>query len=364
MKNIENINCFKQTSQHTDFGLLTTLVTETGIAQHGSISFGEKTLLANYIYHNNETYTLVYTIIDKEGNIESFAENEGILPTLFLSPDEENFVSVIPYHPGKELEISIPVFDRENIILPKGNKPFTGKFIGTTNLFSIFFEVDIWANSKPDKLLAIEFNNKAISKKHNIKIDLPRNNKIFISDNEIHLLSGTGKGWLHRQIDENGNMKRQRLLSPNQEHFWEILSLSFEKNAYILCEENGEISIETISEEGKSATSVLVNIKDEFFNVWQPVKISKDSFVTRFNTEFGNGWFTTKQNTLVEIYYSKACKGYKNLLTDKVLELDDEKLVISTINKTTNNGYAVVFYPATERGNKNKKLIILNRQIK
>ena len=364
MKNIDKANPFKSTIKKTDFGTLTTLVTDVEISAKESIAFGEKTLLTNYIYSENSTYNLVYTVIDIEGNTESFVEDDGILPTLFLSPNQVNYVSVVPYHPDKELEISIPVFNREKTELPKGTRPFKGKFIGTSNQFSVFYDVDIWSDTKPDKLLAIEFKDEAIKKNHNVKVALPRNNKIFISSNEIHLWAKDGSDWLHRQIDEKGNEIKQRKIDTKQKYFREVLSLSFDKNSYMLTQENGTIVIEIISTDGKSNTIELIDITDPFFNTWQPVKVSEDTFVIRFNGEFGNGWLTTKNDQLLEIFYSKGEKGYKNLVTNEVLQMDNAKLVISSINKTTDNSYSVVFYPMTDQKTKNKEIIILNRRIK
>ncbi|NDV59308.1 hypothetical protein [Bacteroides sp. 519] len=363
MKKLEEVNPFKSTVVKTDFGTITTLLTESGISEHGSISFESKTLLANYVYAKNETYKLVYTVVDKEGKHESFAENDGILPMLFLSPENEAYVSVVPYDPDKELEISIPVFNRESIDLPKGSRPFVGKFIGTTKLFSIFYDVDLWSDTKPDKLLAVEFKNGAIKKKHNVKISLPRNNKIFIADNEIHLLANDGKSWLHRQIDEKGNVVRERKIQPTKNCFSEIFNLSFNENSYIWCAKGGEISLEIVSPNGKCESKKLADIGGEFYNTWKPVKISADTYVATFNGDLGNGWFTIKNDQILELFYSKGEKGYKNLLTNEVLQMNNENLCISSVNKTVENGYAVVFYPMTERGIKNKELIILNREI-
>lgn len=364
MKNIDEINPFKSVIKKTAFGTLTILETEVEVSAKESIPFSGKSLLTNYNYTKEGTYDLVYTIVDKEGNTDSFVEDDGILPTLFLSPNQENHVSVVPYNPNKELEISIPIFNRENIEKPKANRPFTGKFIGTLNQFSIFYDVDIWSETKPDKLLAIEFKGENIKKKHNIKVPLPRNNKIFISDNEIHLLSKDNNGWLHRQIDEKGNEIKQRQIETNQQFFREIISLSFNKNSYLLAQNKGKIIIEKIAIDGKSEIIELIDITDPLFNTWQPVKISEETFVTRFNGEFGNGWFTTKNDQLLEIFYSKSQQGFKNLLTNEVLQMENDKSAISSINKTTDNSYAVIFYPMTDRGIKNNKLIILNREIK
>ncbi|RKM89792.1 hypothetical protein D7036_24350, partial [Aquimarina sp. BL5] len=261
MKNINSINPFKSRVKKTEFGVLTNLVTSIEISSKESISFEEKTFLANYIYKEDGTYNLVYTVVDTDGNVESFVEGDGILPTLFLSPDQKNYISVVPYHPDKELEISIPIFNRENTEIPKGNRPFTGNFIGTSNQFSIFYDVDIWSDKKPDKLLAIEFKNDKVKKKHNIKVPLPRNNKIFISNDEIHLLTNDNNVWIHRQIDEKGNVLKDRTIKSSKDFFWEILSLSFEQDSYILCEENGKVSIEVISINGTTENIELIDIK-------------------------------------------------------------------------------------------------------
>ena len=364
MKNIDKTNSFESEIKETSFGIITTLVANIEISAKGSISFDGKTLLANYVYKNNSSYNLVYTVADRNGNEESFIEDDGILPTLFLSPNQENYASIVPYHPDKELEISIPVFNRENIELPKGNRPFTGKFIGISNQFSIFYDVDPWSNAKPDKLLAIEFKNDIIKKKHNVKVALPRNNKIFISNAEIHLLAKENDNWLHRQVDGLGNEIKRREIQIKQKYIRQILGLSFDEDSYLLAQEEGKIIIEKIDKNGNCNTIELIDIIDPFFNTWQPVKISENTFVTRFNGEFGNGWITTKNSQLLEIFYSKGEKGYKNLLTNEVLQMDNDKLVISSINQTADNSYAVIFYPMTDRQTKNKELIILNREIK
>jgi len=364
MKNIEKINLFKSTTQITKFGNVTTLITGVGISAHGSIAYKGKTLLANYVYKDSDTYHLVYTTIDNDGKIESFVEPDGILPTLFLSPEKENYVSVVPYHPDKELEISIPVFNREKTELPTGNRPFLGDFIGTSNQFSIFYDVDSWSKSKPDKLLVIEFKNGVIKKKHQAKIGLPRNNKVFISNHEIHLLAKDESGWLHRQIDEKGNEIRNRRIYTNQHFFREIISLSFDRDSYLLAEEDGKIFMEKIAIDGNGEPIELMDITDAFYNTWRPVKVSENTFVTRFNGEFGNGWFTTRNEQLLEIFYSKGQQGYRDLLTNDVWLTDKEDLNISSINKTTENAYSVVLYPKTDRKIRNNELIILNRSIK
>ncbi|MCL5244625.1 hypothetical protein M4I21_02315 [Cellulophaga sp. 20_2_10] len=363
MKNIDKITPFTVSASESSYGVLTTLTVKNEVSVKKSISCKEQTLVASYIYNEDDGYNLVYTVIDDTGKAESFIEDDGILPTLFINPDLENYVSLIPYHPDKELEISIPLFNRGNTDLPKGNRPFTGGFIGVSKQFSIFYDVDIWDDKKPDKLLAMEFKNGVLKKKYNKKVPLPRDNNIYINANEIHLLSSSGNTWLHRQIDEKGTEVKSRALKATTNYFWQIISLSFESNSYVLYEKKGEISIETITADNVCSSKAIIAIKDEFFNTWQPVQIKDDTFIVQFNTEFGNGWLTIKNDEVLELFYSKDTKGYKNLISGDVLELEEPNLIIASINKTKENGYAVVFYPSVERKEKNKKILVFQKRI-
>jgi hypothetical protein len=362
MKNIERSNPFKTTIQKNDIGILTNLLADEGVSSYGCISFAGKTLLANYIYLGEYSYKLQYTTIDTDGNEESFIEDDGFLPTLFISPDNETYVSM-QTHRHKELEISIPVLTRDTTEEPKPNRPFVGDFIGTLNQFSIFYNVDSWSKDKPDKFLAIEFKNGAIKKKHNVKVPLPRRNNIFISDNEMHLLCRDNNTWLHRQTDEKGNVLSQRQLGRGDIFYREIVSLSFEKDSYLLAQEKDTIIIERIDSEGNGTVTALIDFPDRIYSTWLPQKIAEDTYVIRFTSEFGNGWLTTRNDQLIELFYNKDEKGYKNLVTNEILALDEEKLILSGISKTVNNAYAAVFYTYVERPAKNKKLIVLNRTI-
>ena len=362
MKNLDKVAPYTWSVAQGDWGTMTRLLAETAISAKDSISFADKTLLANYVYKKNGTYKLIYTTVAMDGSIENYAEDDGILPTLFLSPDQENYVSVIPYHPDKELEISIPVFHRDDVEMPKGNRPFTGHFIGTTGSHSIFHDVD-FNDKKPDKILAIEFINGKLKKKHNSKVPLPANNRIAICNKATHLLANDGSILLHREVDEKGNVTRSREIEAKDIPVLQILSASFDRDSYLLAQENDKIIIEKIAASGASEIIELVDFSDPLFNTWQPVNIADDTFVTRFNTEFGNGWLTTQNDKLLEIFYSKGVQGYRNLLTNEVLSIPGDKLIISSISKTTERAYAVVLYPLADDTAENAELIVLNRRL-
>lgn len=367
MKNIEPVNPFKTQIIETNLGKLTRLVANVGVSGHGSLRRDDKALLASYVYGADETYQTVYTLVDTEGSAESFVEENGILPTLFMSPSGENYVSMVRSYPDKEQEVSLPVFNREQLDEPVGKRPFLGKFIGVSNQYSLFHDVDPFAASKPDKLTTIEFKNNLPHKRQTVKVPLPGHNKTFVSNNEIHLLSQDGPKLLHRQIDEAGIALNSREIIAS-EGLWvlEILSLSYVGNSQLLAARGDELVCVQVSADGQLTETKLTSITGGLYGTWPPVEIAAGTYVTRFTYEQGNGWLTTQNGELVELICRQGSSSYKNLLTDEVAELDSEgELAIGSISKTKDNSYAVVFYHMNDRqaGSLNKELLVLNRQL-
>ena len=357
---------FVETIEQTPQGTITTLDTKIGVSHSETITHQEKCLFATNVYTGDGIYDKVYTVVGANGSTQSYAETEGILPTFFHSPAGYTHVSVTPYHPDKEQEVSIPVFERTDVELPKPNRPFVGDYVGVSDPYAILYAVDIWSDTKPDKLLAIEFKDGRIKKKHNRKIPLPRNNKVAIANNEIHLLARDAGGWLHRQVDAMGNELRSRFIQPNQPYYWQALQLSFDTDSYILSAEGESLlalSIEVVAPNGDCTSRKLFTLEDELFNTWPPVKIADGTYVVRFNTELGNGWFTVKDGELLELFYSKGVEGYRNLITGEAWEINEKDLIISGLVKTANGAYAIVCYPRTEETKKNKRIVVLNRHL-
>ena len=362
MNNLSPVQPFQASVTATSHGVLTTLTVDTSLSAKESIVSDEKSLLTNYVYRKDGTYQLVYTVVDRDGQAEHFAEDDGILPTLFLSPRQQAWVSIVPYHPDKELEISIPVFQREQVEAPKGNRPFVGDFIGCTQTAAIFHDAD-WSDTKPDKMLVMRFENGLLKKKSNLKLALPGNNKVVVNCAGIALLAHVGDDWLHREIDEQGNELRRRSIAAKGLYGLQILALSFDGDSYLLAQHAGSIVIVKIDMAGNSEIITLIAFEDEFFNTWRPEAIGDDTFVTRFNCEFGNGWLTTRKDQLLELYYSKDERGYRNLLNGEVLPLPHDNLVISSLNRTAQQAYAVVLYPMAGDDDSPRQLLILNRTL-
>ena len=118
-----------------------------------------------------------------------------------------------------------------------------------------------------------------------------------------------------------------------------------------------------VAPNGRCTSRKLFTLEDELFNTWPPVEIAAGTYAVRFNTEFGNGWFTVKDGELLELFYSKGVEGYRNLLTGEVWEMNENDLIISGLVKTAENAYAVVCYPRTADDVTNKRLVVLNRQL-
>lgn len=363
MNNNKTVAPFQIETTRTAAAVVTRLTATTGVSHKDNLNYGDQTLMANYVY-NDRSYNTVYTLMDAVGVvIENYEEEDGILPTLFNSPTEEPFVSVVPYHPDKELEISIPLFNREQTEKPKGNRPFTGNFIGVVKDTALFYNVDTWSDKKPDKMLAIVFKDGVIKKKNNIKVPLPSQNKVYVAGDEIHLLTEDGGQLIHRLINEKGEEIKQRRFPAADKYAREIIHLSFDDNSCLLTEEEGKLELAIVDTAGNITPKPLFDLKDPVFNTWPPVSIGPGAFALRFNTESGNGWIVVRNHQLVELFYSKGVQGYKNLLTGEVISIPEKKLIISGLNKTRENALAVIIYPKSDKPKEQKTLIIINRTI-
>ncbi|MDR1274847.1 MAG: lipocalin family protein [Candidatus Accumulibacter sp.] len=361
MENPKAFYALKTKLTKTAGGAITVIKGAHGLSQHGAIGHNGKTVLANYVYQKDETYDVVYTVIKADGEVEgNFQEYIGVLPTLFRSPDNEIFASITDTRTEKEQDLSLPLLNREAFDEPKHKRPYPGKYIGNVNQSAIFHNVDIFSDKKPDTLLSLSFDKGKIKKHTLVKLDFPKDNKIYISDNKIHLIGKDAGAHIHRQIDENGNEIQKRKLELGD--FWcrEALKLSFEGRSTLISNRGSQISLLEIDEKGKLGIKTLIDIKDKLYNTWRPVEISDDVSIIQFNTEYGNGWLAIRGNELVEAWYGRDDKGYESLLSKETIEIENNDLIINGINGTEENSYSVVLQPNTREP---KEIIVLNRTI-
>ncbi|MWP47839.1 hypothetical protein [Gilliamella sp. Pas-s27] len=359
--------------QHIDFptlGPLTVLATLDGFDIKGAIYCQEKLVIsANFYHKNGMSYNVIYIVIDLDKkSINYYHELDGILPEFFVSPTGKDYVSITVYHPDKDLNIMLPLFDRENLTYPKPKRPILGDFIGTCHNFCIFHDVDIFSATKPDKLIAVEFKNDDIKKTYINKIPFPKYNKLFIDslNNQIHLIAYVDNVWLHRQIDEIGRNLQSRNINIGKRFFlMSVLNLSFTYTSNILgIDEKGKFYLISVSPEGKIEQNLLLDMERQIYSIWEPIKIAAETFVIRFIDELGNGWITIQNNQVIEAFSQETVGCYINLYTKEIFKLSTKELIISEIVKTKDDNYTVVFYGKENCIKaKNKELIILNRNI-
>ena len=352
-------------AKNCDFGILTTFKNANGIGIGKQINNETQTVLAARAYKADQTYDNIYFIISADGNvINVLQETEGILPEFFKSPEDKLFISLIPYDPDKEMEISIPFFEREKAELPKANKPFVGDFAGATGNSSFFISSDIFAKTKPDRWLNIEFKNGIIKKKNGFKIELPSKNKVYISNGEIHLLGRVVSTLTHRRIDANAKTIEQRDLTLSNYGPSQIISLSFGQSSNIIIARNEKIFLVTIDSNNEISELELLKMEQKIFGLFEAVKLSEGVLLFRFTHETGNGWFVIRENKVVECFIQNKEHGYRNIITNEFIELGYNNLILSGANKTNDNCYALSIYPQAENGKISNVAFILNRKVR
>lgn len=365
-----NIALNEQYLDYPTLGQLIVLTSLDGFSTTRATCYQEKLVIAaNFYPQNGDDYKVIYVVIELDKkNTHYYYESDGILPHFFVSPTGKDYVSITVYHPDKDLEIMLPLFDRENITYPKPKRPIVGDFKGIYHDFSIFHYVDIFSETKPDKLIAVAFKNDDIKKTYTNKIPLPKHNKLFIDslNNQIHLLAWVDNGWLHRQVDEMGSVLQSRNINTGKLFYLTcVLNLSFSNTSSLLnIDEKGKFYLINVSPKGKIEQNLLLDMERQIYSIWEPIKIAAETFVMRFTDEIGNGWITIQNNQVIEAFSQETVGCYINLYSKEVFKLSTKELIISEIVKTKDANYTVVFYGKEEDNNtKNKELIILNRNI-
>lgn len=353
-------------NEKTSFGLCSTIEVPFAIQAMGSCWSKKGLLVANYVCTDAEdptTFELVYTLIDEEGNRREIVESEGVLPTLFLNPMATNFVAVLEDKDETAARQILPIFKRDKTGHFCFDKDLAGRFVGCTKASTIFYEVDIWKESKQDVMTCLTFQENDILGGKQITVPMPKGNKVWVQNNEIHLITEVESGWLHRQINESGQEVRSRVLEFDFPFVHEALSLSFDTKSYLLCEENGEIGLVEIDEQGNCLYGELYNLGDEFFGTWHPQQVNEETTAVQFTTEHGNGWLVIRQDQLVELVYNKNKSGYKNLLSGEVFTLETNDLAVSSISPITANKIGIVFHPRKSRKEMYQKVYVLQHEI-
>ncbi len=341
-------------------GTVTYLRNKNGISHQSQAMHADGSIIASYVYDRSGGYKLVYTQLDQTGRVLGHFREAGILPTLFKSPSGQLWVSFVVYHPDKEQEISVPVFERENFAMPKPGRPFTGDFVGTNENAAFFLDADIYFGKKPDKLRQLEFVNGTIIKKRDTKLDLPAKNKVSFTGREIHLLAFDNGELLHRQIDADGKVLNSRKIDIPGINAFEVLQLSFSGSSSLVAFTDDRFLLLTINGQGATTVKELIAVGSDIFSLWAPERLDSNTFLFRFTTEKGNGWIVVGGDRVKECFVHEEKKEYLDLVNKEKLKFSHDRLILSGANKTSGKGYAITIHPYAE--DSPKELIILNRQ--
>lgn len=361
MQNLQEFNIpFHFQIKELENGNITEIRLENKFSYLTQINLRANSYLAFNIY-NKSSYTVGYIEINILGEIVAiWEEKEGILPSFFHSPDHETWVSVMPYHPDKDQNINIPIYNRENIEYPKPKSPIVGDFIGI-----IDNSVIIYCNNyyKPIKFHKIDFLNGKIKSQKSIKLDkiLQKSySKGFInSQNEFHAIALDEFNLYHYQFDLKGILLRERALKNIAFGNNAIIELSFENKSLIIHGTiDGKIASCEILPNGEMLSDVIYDLKHQIYSMNPAIFLYENTYLISFVYEKGNGWLIMKDRELIEIFISESSSKYRNLLDNNILEIEDNEARLFGVNKTIKNGFCMTFI------NPNKlKFWVVNRFI-
>ncbi|MDF1866363.1 MAG: hypothetical protein P1U70_16125 [Saprospiraceae bacterium] len=347
-------------------GFMTILKYDTGITKKSQIgSFKNETILSGHLYDKNDLYKVVYIKIDSQGQlIEVLHESEGVLPNLFMSENKEIWCLLTDTSTDKDLEIILPIKNRFDYSKPKGKRQFPGKFVGSFNNIGIIHDNDIYFSKSPDKILKIEFKNNKVKSQKQLKISTPVNNKIIIdSDGNLQLLARQKDKFIHRKCDLNGEILFQREIPFIMFNSYELLNLDEKGVSKVIFTESNKICIGSITADSEITDSVVFENKSDIFNLWKPIQFGENTWLIRFNFETGNGWLIIKEDSLLDCFIHDDFNGYKSLVTNEIIQIQYNDLILSDITKVNDYYYCVSIYPRSENPKENKELIILNKRI-
>lgn len=334
----------------------------TGFSYKQSIATGDHLLLVFYAYKKNGTYDVIYAEMSTEGNITKvFQEQEGILPTLFYAPGGAVWAVLSPHHPDKELEIFLPVYGRSGVTPLKPGKPFPGDFAGVIHDKVICWNEDVFSDKKPDKVQLLHFEQGAVKKKSDFKVEMPKGNKPFVAHEKIHLFSWEDEGLLFRVMDIDGRILSKRSIAFYPEHF-QVLSVAPDGAVSLFyTDAGGVLGICDVSADGAVAATPLLTTGLDIFSTWRAVWLDSDTFLITFTHEDGNGWAVIRGKAVAECFVQDKEAGiYKDTVSGKIVYLHDQPLVLWDAVKQAEGRYMLSFYPAMDDDD-GKEIILLQR---
>ncbi|WP_128894983.1 hypothetical protein [Longirhabdus pacifica] len=339
--------------QQMPSGHFTTVRSERKIDIEDSIALEEDVICCIKVYSDCKFFAeaILHTWMDQTGTvIDSLEETAKIIGpfSLFKTVENEPWVmaSVFP----SEKEYLLPLRDRESLEKQKGKREFVGHFVGYIDQQVFMYAIDSWDNKKQDKLRRIHLEENRIISDKIKKVPKPINNKVYIHDNEIHVLKVVhDEGYtLHRQIDIACNVLQERKLDQLVVHGVQIMHLHFDRTSHIVFNRAHTMCVGAIHADGTVEISELFTVEDIIYNIYKAEKLANGKYLFEFRTEMSRGWFVVKEDKLHQCFiWSEERRAFIDQISHEVIDFSHISVtpIIKSYNRIGDYGYSVICTP-------------------
>jgi hypothetical protein len=312
---------------------------------------------------------LDYIILDQTMKIvDVFTETEGIMPSFLMAPDKTVWVRLTSTNTDKIRESILPLENRRRIQNEKLLTEFVDYYSILFQQERIYFSKDLFNKAKQDKIGQYIFDKNNLFKiRKTYNIPLPSHTMAMYCDDKLQIINTIyPKKILHREMQLDGVISRQREFSLGMEyHHVYPVKISFDGDSIFYVTSNNEmfeISIDKMGCVVKSNLMIqLKDVKDYFYNIWEPIFMG-ETYVVRFNFEDGDGYIVIKHGEAMECWIKyNGDSAYKDVLSNRVIELESGSLKLTDIQKMSNFKCALVYSKVNVKSlDENIKIFILN----
>ncbi|WP_410771562.1 hypothetical protein [Fontibacillus sp. BL9] len=335
-----------------------------GLNSHGVTStLHGSTVHAVYVYDSNQNYEVAYIELDMDGTIRhALAETEGVLPSLFLSPDGVPFVCIQdPMKTGSD--IVLPVLDRSGVDQPKPIRNMVGEYVGNVGESSVFHNRDIFNPKKEDKLEILKFADGTFKKRETVKIPLPQCEHVVIDEDHerMYAFSYADGNLLIRKMDIDGNIGQQSTVHLDCDLF-SVVSVSQGPWVQLIAVTDNCLSRVTIEPAGKVQSAPLAELESPLYSLWAPKRLGEERYVFRFTHEYGNGWATLDKGKLKSCFVNSGNNVYSDSISGESIVCEKESPILSGMAALDADSYCVELYTQPSNRTKPTDLFILQKK--
>lgn len=305
--------------------------------------------LCVYEYTVDGRYHVQYVTIDRTGQrMQVRREEEGVLPVFFTAPDGTRWVSLTDTQSEGSKEIVLPLDGRERITKRVTSREFPVDADLSVPDSVLFYNYDMFNSRKPPRLCSLEFNGEGLYQKRKIhKIPLPSTDLVLRNQEGIHLVYEQEGQRQHSIVNEVGEVLSTRVLKTD-EFIAYPLSLSMQGESILLSYEDECVRLMVAD-----ATGTIIRHKEllrleegqVIYSLFRPFALDDQTWVIRFTSEQGNGWFVIHGEDLQACYVrSQERHAYVERLSQVELPIPAEGMIIHDVVSWDAYTYGMVMY--------------------